>query len=129
MSRTIGTERGRLEIAEAGVTIVVPEGALDAPVRITVTALAGEHMAFDLQPHGLRFLRPATIEVDVNRTEAADGLRTTDGAVDVERFLGVLFEGDPTLGVEPLETLPAYRKGGTVAFDGAYFRGYVCATG
>ena len=133
VSRTIGTEGGRLEIAEAGVTFVVPEGALSRPVEITMTALAGREMAFDFQRHALRCRRRTTIEVRVGSTAAAgrlpaDGPAAVRGA-GLERFLGVYFDGDPAEGVEPLETLPAYRSRDAVAFDVNHFSGYVCATG
>jgi hypothetical protein len=133
VSGTIGSAGGRLEIAEAGVTFVVPRGALSGPVEITMKALSGREMAFDLQPHGLRFLKPATIELRVGATAAAGHLPTRGPAAaegaSLERFLGVYFTGDPALGVEPLETLPAYRSRDAVAFDIHHFSGYVCATG
>jgi hypothetical protein len=133
VSRTIGSAGGRLEIAEAGIVFVVPEGALSVPVAITMTALAGREMAFDFQPHGLRFLKPPTIKLDLRATTAAGHLPalepTAVQGTSLERFLGVYFTGDPARGVEPLEVLPAYRSRDGVAFDIRHFSGYVCATG
>ena len=132
VSRTIGPLGGRIEIAEAGVALSVPAGALAAPVKITVRAPAGAEMAFEFEPHGLEFLTPATIEVRVRGTEAEELLDLSARGVDrlpLDRFLGVYFGDDRGRGVEPLEILPAYRRGDAVAFDVEHFSGYVCATG
>lgn len=133
VSRIIGSAGGRLEIAEAGIAFVVPEGALSASVAITVKALAGREMAFDFQPHGLLFLKPATIKLDLRQTTSAerlpaDGPAAIPGA-SLDRFLGVYFTGDPERGVDPVEVLPVYRSRDGVAFDIHHFSGYVCATG
>ena len=79
MSNTIGPRGGRIEIAEAGVALTVPAGALTEPVEITVRAPAGAEMAFEFEPHGLQFLTPATIEVRVHGTESEDLLDLRPG--------------------------------------------------
>ncbi len=130
---TIGPLGGRLEIPEAGITFIVPAGALSHPVEITVRAHAGAVMAFDFAPHGLRFLEPATVEMRVLGTGAEARLAAAspsgDGPGRLDRFMGVYFTGEPESGVEPVETFRTYRSGDAVAFDIEHFSGYVCATG
>jgi hypothetical protein len=46
----------------------IPSGALVEPLTITVVAKGGPHVAYEMLPHGLRFLKPVT---------AVQGLRTT----------------------------------------------------
>jgi hypothetical protein len=38
----------------------IPSGALSAPTSITVVAKGGSHVAYEMLPHGLQFLRPVT---------------------------------------------------------------------
>jgi hypothetical protein len=58
----------------------IPEGALSAPTVISVTSKAGRHVAYDMQPHGLRFLKPVTAVQELRntasyRTREGDGVR------------------------------------------------------
>jgi hypothetical protein len=46
----------------------IPRGALSAETLISVTALAGPHVAYDMQPHGLQFLRPVTVVQELRNT-------------------------------------------------------------
>jgi hypothetical protein len=57
-SAYIGAFGGVLSIPSAGLTVVVPPFALTSPTRITVTALAGNQLAYEFAPHGTRFLVP-----------------------------------------------------------------------
>jgi hypothetical protein len=43
---------------------------------ITVTSLAGPHVAYEMQPHGLQFLRPVTAVQDLGNTAS---YRTAEG--------------------------------------------------
>jgi ZU5 domain len=61
VSGTIGASGGSLSIPEAGVTVTVPAGALLVPVKISMTALPGDVVAYDFAPHGLVFLKPISI--------------------------------------------------------------------
>jgi hypothetical protein len=67
-SATIGAEGGTLSIPNADFTLTVPAGALSAPTAITITAKRGVFVAYEMQPHGLRFAKPAV---------AVQGLRNT----------------------------------------------------
>lgn len=130
-SRAIGPDGGEIRIAAAGVTFVVPAGALDQVTDITVTALAGDALAFEFAPHGLEFARPASIRVDVAGTEAEHLLESGDRTVrrPLDRFLGVYFTGDEVSGYEALENLGTYLLDGSIVFEIEHFSGYVCASG
>lgn len=73
VSQTIGILGGTLSIPSAGVTIVVPPGALSAPTTISVTALHGSSVAYEFQPHGLRFRVPLVMTQDLRGTAAQSG--------------------------------------------------------
>jgi hypothetical protein len=49
---------GTLTIPEAGFTISFPAGALNQDIQITIIALSGASVAYDMFPHGLRFNKP-----------------------------------------------------------------------
>ena len=67
---TIGSAGGTIAIPEAGFRIDFPAGAVNAPVQITVKALAGRNVAYDFAPHGLRFARTPTITQELQGTAA-----------------------------------------------------------
>ena len=73
--KTIGQEGGYLSIPQAGVTVVVPAGALSSPTEITMTARAGSMIAYDFAPHGITFARPLVFTQSLRGTNA--GLLST----------------------------------------------------
>jgi hypothetical protein len=80
-SAVIGPAGGTLSLPDADFTMAIPRGALSEPTLISVTALAGPHVAYDMQPHGLRFLRPVTVVQELRntasyRTPAANAVRS-----------------------------------------------------
>jgi hypothetical protein len=68
VSAVIGPDGGTLSLPGSDFSIDIPSGALAAPTAITVIAKAGPHVAYEMLPHGLRFLKPVT---------AVQGLRNT----------------------------------------------------
>jgi hypothetical protein len=72
----------------------IPSGALAAPTTITVVSRAGEHVVYDMLPHGLRFLKAATMvqglqNTAVYGTAAASSIRTAylpDGRETIDAF-------------------------------------------
>jgi hypothetical protein len=68
--KTIGREGGYLNIPEAGVTVIVPAGALSSPTEITMTARAGSMIAYDFAPHGITFDRPLVFNQSLRGTNA-----------------------------------------------------------
>jgi hypothetical protein len=68
VSAVIGPDGGTLSLPGSDFTMDIPSGALAAPTAITVIAKAGPHVAYEMLPHGLQFLKPVT---------AVQGLRNT----------------------------------------------------
>jgi hypothetical protein len=70
VSKTIGRSGGVLSIPAAGVTVVVPAGALNGDTKITMTARAGSLLAYDFAPHGMTFNLPLVFNQNLNGTNA-----------------------------------------------------------
>ncbi len=71
VSATIGSNGGTLAIPGAGVTVVVPKGALSGNVSITMTARAGSLVAYDFAPHGITFAKPLEFTQSLAGTNAS----------------------------------------------------------
>jgi hypothetical protein len=65
---TIGLAGGVITLPGAGLTVVVPPGALSAPTAITVSAPAGSAVWYDFQPHGITFAVPLQLTQDLRNT-------------------------------------------------------------
>lgn len=81
VSQVIGSDGGTLSLPGSDFILSIPSGALAAPTTITVVSRAGAHVAYDMLPHGLQFLKPATAvqglqNTAVYGTAAANGIRT-----------------------------------------------------
>ena len=81
VSAVIGPEGGRLSLPGSDFTMNIPSGALAAPTMITVVAKGGPHVAYEMLPHGLRFLRPVTAVQGLQNTatygtDAGNAIRT-----------------------------------------------------
>lgn len=73
VTERIGRTGGRIVIREAGLTVTFPNGALPLSgprdyVEITVTAVAGDRVAYEFEPHGLQFQVPVKLEQDAKHT-------------------------------------------------------------
>lgn len=68
--KTIGQSGGTLSIPAAGVTVVVPAGALSAATKITMTARKGSLVAYDFAPHGITFAKPLVFTQQLSGTRA-----------------------------------------------------------
>jgi len=68
VSALIGPDGGTLSLPGSDFSMSIPAGALTEPVTITVVSKAGPYVAYEMLPHGLKFLKPAT---------ATQGLKTT----------------------------------------------------
>jgi hypothetical protein len=56
---------GTLTIPETGFSITFPAGALSQDMQITIIALSGASVAYDMLPHGLRFSKPVIASQDI----------------------------------------------------------------
>ncbi len=68
VSAMVGPEGATLSLPGADFSMVIPAGALSAATAITIVSRGGSFVAYDMLPHGLRFMIPVT---------AVQGLRTT----------------------------------------------------
>ena len=125
-SAVIGPSGGLITIPEAGFTLVVPWGAVDAPTTISVTAVQGSTAAYEFEPHGMTFDRPLVFLQDLGVTSAVSGLLGTT-------FTGGYFQSrddiSPTGTAVVHELVPA-RVGflsRTVGFPIQHFSGYLVA--
>lgn len=118
--KTIGKAGGVIEMKAHGLRFVVPAGALDKDVEITITALRGGVVAYDFQPHGLQFKKPATFEQNLGLTlvlpwhKLGGAYFKTDSQVDVDAAKAVIDE-----------SLKATRKNGWLTFPVRHFSGYL----
>jgi hypothetical protein len=71
-SRTIGPDGGVIYLPGAGLTFVVPRGALATPVTISARAPAGQYLVYSFEPHGLVFRVPAYAAVSLRGTTARE---------------------------------------------------------
>jgi hypothetical protein len=69
VSATIGPRGGRLDIPAAGFTLEVPAGAVLLPTSFTVTALAGDLLAYEFGPDGSTFAVPLVATQDLKVTQ------------------------------------------------------------
>jgi hypothetical protein len=62
VSAVIGSDGGTISIPDAGLTLVVPAGAVTSSTTFTATALAGR-----LEPHGTKFAVPLQFTQDLRK--------------------------------------------------------------
>lgn len=74
VSGVIGSQGGSLAIPAADFTITFAPGAISSATRITVTAVSGHYVAYDMQPHGIRFAAPVTVSQGLRNTAAYSSL-------------------------------------------------------
>ncbi|HEX5409336.1 MAG TPA: hypothetical protein VFW89_06160 [Gemmatimonadaceae bacterium] len=128
-SRTIGLLGGVIALPSAGLSFVVPPGAVLRNTKITVTAPAGKLVAYTFAPHGLKFLVPAIATVDLRNTTAY-GNSTLLSILQAGYFTDDL-SGAQQTGLETVQDLLAVqvRLGTTAVFTVPHFSGYLLASG
>ena len=126
VSKTIGSAGGTLSIPAAGVTVLVPQGALASSTVITMTARAGYLVAYDFAPHGITFAKPLSF------TQSLSGTNVTLLQVP---FLKLGYYSDPSLLGKTVATV-SELLGGTVntlswSFSSKinHFSGYIVTCG
>jgi len=65
VSAVIGQDGGTISIPAAGLTLVVPPGAVTSSTKFTATALAGRLVAYEFEPHGTKFPVPLQFTQDL----------------------------------------------------------------
>jgi hypothetical protein len=66
----IGPKGGTIRMPKVGAVFTVPAGALATRTTITMRAIAGRNVVFDMGPNGLKFAQPATLTLDLSFTNA-----------------------------------------------------------
>ena len=89
-SVTIDVNGGELQTADGAITVLVPQGAVNAPVQLQVQQVtnncsAGLGKTFRLLPHGTQFLKPVTIKISYGAF--------TD-SIAAEDALGIAYQSD-----------------------------------
>jgi hypothetical protein len=67
-SATIGYWGGTLVIPGSDFSIAFPVGALSTSTQITITSDASGYVAYDMQPHGIKFAKPVIVTQRLNNT-------------------------------------------------------------
>ena len=67
VSAVIGSDGGTISIPDAGLTLVVPAGAVTSSTKFTATALAGRLVAYEFEPHGTKFAVPLQFTQDLRK--------------------------------------------------------------
>lgn len=133
ISAMVGVQGGTLPIPEAGIWVVFPAGWMPLKpgetVKISLTALAGDHAAYLFEPHGLQFARPVWIYQDVRKTEAFRNpaqLSALRGAYFPD---ATLLGADGTALVEEIRSTEVDGLGGMIRFPVDHFSGYLVTSG
>jgi hypothetical protein len=111
VSAVVDADGATLLLPGADFSLTIPAGALSEPTAITVTAKAGPFVAYEMQPHGLRFMKPV-IAVQGLSTTATYG---TDAGNTVRS--AYLPEGWENIGADDLAA-PAEVEASTTIFHG-----------
>ena len=127
-TQTVGVYGGRIVVPNTGLTIEVPYGALKSPTAITVTALAGDKVAYEFGPHGLLFAKPVRVTQSLTGTYAENKDVSYEAiyfgpSTDVSLLGGVL-----CLVLEILH-IDLNKTTNSVGFDIRHFSGYLVSTG
>lgn len=72
VSALIGPDGGTISIPEAGLTLVVPPGAVTSSTKFTATALAGRLAAYEFEPAGTKFPVPLQFTQDLTKLSLLD---------------------------------------------------------
>ena len=87
VSTVIGNSGGKITIPDAGLTLVVPAGAVKTNTTFKVTAVAGKLVAYEFEPHGTTFAVPLQFTQDLKKVSLIGALTGTlmDGAYFSDR--------------------------------------------
>jgi len=123
----IGRAGGTIRLPNAGLTVVVPYGAVSTTTTFTVSAPAGTAVLYEFGPHGTKFAVPLKVTQDLRRTTYSllGGLTLKAGYYQ---------DGSANLSTNSAlvtEVLPVALSSllGTATFSVGHFSGYMMSTG
>lgn len=124
VTATIGNAGGTIVIPETGLTLVVPKGAIGkTDLTITVTALAGNTIAYEFEPHGTKFAKPLSViqSLDGTRVGLFDVVYTLRGG-----YFKDIRQVDLKTGKAKLDEIyPVLLLGRKASFNITHFSGYM----
>ena len=123
-SAYIGILGGVLSLPGAGLTVVVPPGAVFQTTLFSVTARAGSNVAYEFSPHGLNFLTPLIATQDLHGTQVQSGLVNP-----VSLKLGYFPNANNVTSVTELLGVNVNLLGLTSTATIWHFSGYIYASG
>jgi hypothetical protein len=124
-STVVGTLGANVSIPSAGLNIVIPPLAIAPGTRVTVTALAGSKVAYEFQPHGIRFGVPLIATQSLRGTQAQSG-----GLINpLSLFAGYFPDQTQPTSITELLNVNVSLLNQTSIFSIWHFSGYIIATG
>lgn len=95
VSQTIDSRGGSISIPKAGMRITFSPGAVSAPTTVTVTANAGQYIAYSFEPHGIQFAAPVVISQDMSNINTSNygslmGGYMANGITDLDPSTGTV---------------------------------------
>ncbi len=124
-SATIGPLGGVLALPSAGLTVVVPPLAVTKATKMSVTAVAGSSVAYEFEPHGIKFTVPLVATQSLKGTQAQSG-----GSINpLSLFAGYFPDSKQITSVSELLNLNVNVLGQTSVLTIWHFSGYIIATG
>lgn len=126
-----GNRGGELRLPEAGLKVVIPGGALPSsePVKITVTAVAGDAVAYEFEPHGIVFSVPLSAKQNLDHTTWSE--HTGNDRLEAAYFSNgadLNVAGGTALISDVFQT-DVEATGKHLRWDIPHFSGYVIVTG
>jgi len=119
---------GKIVVPRTGLTIEIPYGALRSTTPITVTALAGDKVAYEFGPHGLTFQKPVRVTQSLNGTFAENKTVSYEAIYFGPSNDGGLLGGVLGLVLEILD-IDVNRTSNSAGFDIRHFSGYLVSSG
>ena len=111
VSKTIDAAGGVISMPGTGLTIVFPQGAVSAPIKITVTA-DDKYVAYKMEPSGTKFLKDVTVTQLLGFTKLdKSALRSQIFAAYIADDHLKLSGKVPVLEIEPSSTVMSPRTG------------------
>lgn len=123
-SALIGPRGGSLTIPSLGITLEVPAGAVDTLTEFRISALPGNALAYEFEPHGTTFKQPLVLSQRLGLTTWLPGLKLGGGY-----FKSSDQVDNVTRRARVNEVLPATVRGGEVILKLWHFSGYLVSMG
>ena len=126
-SANIGVEGGVLTLESAGLTVVMPRGAVSTMTSMSVTARPGQLLSYQFEPHGTQFAVPLRVTQDLRGTDWAN---RSAGSMQVVYFANESQVIEALGLVVPSELLDVtIDAAGQASFNINHFSGYMFASG